>query len=78
LVVGHSAGAAIALQLVHDGVADHGGAGVPVIGFNPALMPFPGLAAQLFPSLARLLFVNPLVPRMLAGIARLPGNRNAS
>jgi magnesium chelatase accessory protein len=73
LVVGHSAGAAIALQLVQDGRADHGGAGVPVIGFNPALMPFPGLAAQLFPSLARLLFVNPLVPRMLAGIARLPG-----
>ncbi|MFD2783401.1 hypothetical protein ACFS32_22880 [Novosphingobium pokkalii] len=78
LVVGHSAGAAIALQLVQDGGADHGGAGVPVIGFNPALMPFPGLAAQLFPSLARLLFVNPLVPRMLARIARLPGNRNAS
>jgi magnesium chelatase accessory protein len=49
LVVGHSAGAAIALQLVQDGAADHGGAGVPVIGFNPALMPFPGLAAQLFP-----------------------------
>ncbi|GHC90507.1 alpha/beta fold hydrolase BchO [Novosphingobium pokkalii] len=73
LVVGHSAGAAIALQLVQDGGADHGGAGVPVIGFNPALMPFPGLAAQLFPSLARLLFVNPLVPRMLARIARLPG-----
>lgn len=68
VVVGHSAGAAIALQLVHGR-----GDGVPVVGLNPALMPFPGLAAQLFPSLARMLFVNPLVPRMLAGIARLPG-----
>lgn len=68
LVAGHSAGAAIALQWAHNE-----GANVSVIGFNPALMPFPGLAAQLFPSLARLLFVNPLVPRLLAGIARLPG-----
>lgn len=68
LVVGHSAGAAIALQLVHAQ-----GSYAPVIGFNPALMPFPGLAARLFPSLAKILFVNPFVPRMLAGIARIPG-----
>ncbi|NMN05056.1 MULTISPECIES: alpha/beta fold hydrolase BchO [unclassified Novosphingobium] len=68
LVAGHSAGAAIALQWAQDA-----GGALPVIGFNPALMPFPGLAAQLFPSLARMLFVNPLVPRLLAGIARLPG-----
>lgn len=68
LVVGHSAGAAIALQLVHAQ-----GWNTPVIGFNPALMPFPGLAARLFPSLAKMLFVNPFVPRMLAGIARIPG-----
>lgn len=68
LIVGHSAGAAIALQLVRAG-----GLATPVIGFNPALMPFPGLAAKLFPSLAKMLFVNPFVPRMLAGIARIPG-----
>lgn len=68
LVAGHSAGAAIALQLVHAR-----GETTPVVGFNPALMPFPGLAAKLFPSLAKALFVNPLVPRMLAGIARIPG-----
>lgn len=68
LIVGHSAGAAIALQLVRAGSR-----AAPVAGFNPALMPFPGLAAKLFPSLAKMLFVNPFVPRMLAGIARIPG-----
>ncbi|MCX7282612.1 MAG: alpha/beta fold hydrolase [Novosphingobium sp.] len=68
IVVGHSAGAAIALQLVHAQ-----GSRTPIVGFNPALMPFPGLAAKLFPSLAKALFVNPFVPRMLAGIARIPG-----
>lgn len=68
LVAGHSAGAAIALQLVHER-----GEATPVVGFNPALMPFPGLAAKLFPSLAKALFVNPFVPRMLSGIARIPG-----
>jgi magnesium chelatase accessory protein len=68
VIAGHSAGAAIALQM-----ALATGAQTPIVGFNPALMPFPGLAARLFPSLARMLFVNPLVPRMLAGIARMPG-----
>ena len=68
LLVGHSAGAAIALQLAQD--RDRG---ERVLGFNPALMPFPGLAARLFPSLARLLFLNPLVPRMMAGMAGWPG-----
>jgi len=68
LIAGHSAGAAIALQMVTEqGVA------IPVVGFNPALMSFPGLAAKLFPSLAKMLFVNPFVPRMLAKIARIPG-----
>lgn len=68
LIAGHSAGAAIALQLAHTQ-----GTATPIVGFNPALMPFPGLAAKLFPSLAKALFVNPFVPRMLAGIARIPG-----
>lgn len=67
-MAGHSAGAAIALQWVHDHAP-----GTPVIGLNPALTPYPGLAARLFPALARMLFVNPVVPWMLAGIARLPG-----
>lgn len=68
LIVGHSAGAAIAVRMALDGVATDG-----VVGLSPALQPFPGIAATLFPTLARLLFVNPLAPHMFAAIARRPG-----
>jgi magnesium chelatase accessory protein len=56
LIVGHSAGVAVAAQLMLDR-----GWAMPLIGFTPALMPFPGLAARLFPSLAKILFTNPFV-----------------
>jgi magnesium chelatase accessory protein len=69
VVVGHSAGAAIALRMVLDGVIAPRG----VVGLNPALMPFPGLAAKLFPTLARMLFVNPFAPHIFAAMARGPG-----
>ena len=36
-----------------------------IVGLDAALLPFPGLAARLFPTLARLLFVNPLAPHAL-------------
>ena len=68
LVAGHSAGAAVALH--H---ASQTNARLPVVGFNPALMPFPGAAARLFPALAKVLFVNPFVPRIFARMARAPG-----
>jgi magnesium chelatase accessory protein len=61
LVVGHSAGAALALQLA----LDHGYCG-PVVGLNSALRPFPGPASQIFPAMAKILFVNPLVPRIFS------------
>ena len=66
LVVGHSAGAALALKLSL-------AAPVPVVAFNGALLPFPGMAAAIFPTLARLLFVNPVVPALFAWQARSPG-----
>ena len=69
VIVGHSAGAAIGLQMLQERDAK-----IPVIGFNPALAPFPGLGAQVFPLMAKLLFVNPLVPRLFSGIARLRGD----
>lgn len=69
LLVGHSAGAAIAARMVLDGLA----APQAIIGLGAALMPFPGLGAALFPSLARLLFVNPFAPHLFAGIAQMPG-----
>ncbi|MFU7528440.1 alpha/beta fold hydrolase BchO [Qipengyuania sp. ASV99] len=64
IIAGHSAGAALALQLALD--HEHSG---PIIGLNSALRPFPGPAAQMFPALAKLLFVNPFVPRLFSAAA---------
>jgi magnesium chelatase accessory protein len=68
-IVGHSAGAAIAIRMALDQVAEP----ATIVGLDAALLPFPGLAAKLFPTLARILFVNPLAPHLLARIARAPG-----
>lgn len=68
LIVGHSAGAAIALQCVLDGTLSTG----RVIGLNPALTPFRGLAGAVFPPLAKLLALNPVVPWLFAS---LPGSQ---
>lgn len=67
-IVGHSAGAALALQLA----LDHGYAG-PIVGLNSALRPFPGPFAQIFPAVAKALFINPLVPRIFASTVDLTG-----
>jgi magnesium chelatase accessory protein len=68
LIVGHSAGAAIGVQML----LDRGGA-TPLIGFAPALMPFPGLAARIFPTLAKMLFTNPFASILFSRLARTPG-----
>uniref|UniRef100_UPI0035CAB663 alpha/beta fold hydrolase BchO n=1 Tax=uncultured Sphingomonas sp. TaxID=158754 RepID=UPI0035CAB663 len=68
-IVGHSAGAAIALRMTVDGLADP----AALVGLGPALLPFPGLAAKLFPTLAQALFVNPFAPHVFAALARGPG-----
>ncbi|AOL95572.1 alpha/beta fold hydrolase BchO [Porphyrobacter sp. LM 6] len=67
-IIGHSAGAAVALQLA----LDQGYAG-PIVGLNAALRPFPGALAQIFPAIAKTLFANPLVPRLFAGTIDLAG-----
>ncbi|WDA41541.1 alpha/beta fold hydrolase BchO [Erythrobacter sp. BLCC-B19] len=67
-IIGHSAGAAIALQLA----LDHGFQG-PIVGLSAALRPFPGAMAQIFPAIAKTLFVNPLVPRIFTGSIDLVG-----
>lgn len=61
-IVGHSAGAALALQLAL--AHDYGG---PIVGLSAALRPFPGPLAQIYPAIAKALFVNPLVPRLFSG-----------
>lgn len=68
-IAGHSAGAAIAIRMALDGLE----APRAIIGLDAALLPFPGLAAKLFPSLARLLFVNPFAPHFFAGLAGTHG-----
>jgi len=64
-IIGHSAGGAIALRLSQqvtapDGTPPH------VIGINAALEPFNGMAGWLFPMLAKMLVLNPLVPRLFS------------
>jgi magnesium chelatase accessory protein len=61
-IVGHSAGAAIAMQMVLTRAIEP----ACLISLNGALLPFKGVASQLFPSVARLLVLNPLVPRFFA------------
>jgi magnesium chelatase accessory protein len=67
-IIGHSAGAALALQLA----LAHGFTG-PIIGLSAALRPFPGPFAEIFPAIAKALFINPLVPRIFAGTVDLVG-----
>lgn len=61
ILIGHSAGAALSVQLA----LDHGFSG-PIVGLNSAMRPFPGPAAQIFPAVAKLLFINPFVPRIFS------------
>lgn len=67
-IIGHSAGGALALQLA----LDHGYAG-PIVGLSAALRPFPGPFAQIFPAVAKALFINPLVPRIFSSTVDLTG-----
>ena len=64
----HSAGAAIAARMALDGAHR-----APIAAFGPALLPFAGVSAPLFSGLARLLFVNPIVPSLFARVARVDG-----
>lgn len=73
-VVGHSAGAALAVRMTLDGVLS----APMLIGVNAALLPFDGVAGVLYAPIARLLALNPLVPWLAswraqddAGVRRL-------
>lgn len=62
LVAGHSAGAAIALRMVLDGLIAPAG----VVSLNGALEPLSGVAGQIFSPLAKLLVGLPLLPNLFA------------
>ena len=62
IAVGHSAGAAILARMCLDArIAPH-----LLVAVNGAFMPFGGVANHLFSPLAKLLVMNPLVPRAFA------------
>lgn len=62
LLVGHSAGAAVGARLCLDGRVKPR----VVVSFNGALRAFRGLAQQFYAPLAKLLVLNPFVPRLVA------------
>lgn len=64
-IIGHSAGAAIAAEMVCSGMCKP----EAVFAINGAFYPFPGFSGQLFPAMAKLLFLNPLVPGFFAATA---------
>jgi magnesium chelatase accessory protein len=68
LVIGHSAGAAIGVQLCLEGHV----APAALVSINGALLPLHGLAGRVFSPLARLLAAQPIVPRLFAWRAAKP------
>ncbi len=62
VAVGHSAGAAVITRMTLDGQLS------PrlLVSVNGAFLPFGGIAGQLFPPIAKLLFCNPFVPHVFA------------
>ncbi|MCJ2062334.1 alpha/beta fold hydrolase [Methylobacterium sp. J-088] len=65
IAAGHSAGAAVLARMCLDGAI----APRLLAAFNGALAPLPGAASLLFPSMARLLFLNPFTPKIFAWTA---------
>jgi magnesium chelatase accessory protein len=68
IVVGHSAGAAVLARMCLDGGINPR----TLVSINGAFEPFRGGASGLFSSIARVLFLNPLTPRLFAWRARDP------
>jgi len=61
-VVGHSAGAAILARMILDNAI----APLAFVSLNGALLPFRGVARHLFSPLAKLLVLNPFLPRLFS------------
>lgn len=69
IVVGHSAGAAIAVRMTLDRLISP----TVLVGINAALQPFGAGMASFYTGIARFLAINPLAPRMFAWRASWPG-----
>ena len=64
IIVGHSAGVAIALEISREIVIKG------VFGVNPALSKFSGVAGFAFPMIAKVMAINPLTSIYLAGLGK--------
>ncbi|SOR29353.1 putative alpha/beta hydrolase, putative magnesium chelatase accessory protein [Methylorubrum extorquens] len=62
LAIGHSAGAAVLARMCVDRRIDPD----LLVALNGALTPFPGVVSFLFPGIARMLFLNPVTPKVFA------------
>ena len=62
VIIGHSAGAAIAVRMSLDGLAEPDA----IVSINGALLPLQGLPGHIFSPLAKLLAANSLVPRLFS------------
>jgi magnesium chelatase accessory protein len=67
-IVGHSAGAAIAIKMALLNLS----APKKIFSFNGALLPMESLSGQLFSPIAKLLVLNPFVPRLFSWRANDP------
>ena len=67
-IVGHSAGAAIAIRIAIDGLASPRA----IVSLNGALVPFDSFVGPIFESTARLMVTSPLVSRLFAWRAESP------
>jgi magnesium chelatase accessory protein len=68
LLVGHSAGAAIAVQMCLDSLVEP----AAVVGLNSALLPFDGIQGHLFSPIAKLLAASSWAPRFFSWHASSP------
>ncbi|MEL7028791.1 MAG: alpha/beta fold hydrolase BchO [Pseudomonadota bacterium] len=68
LIIGHSAGAAIALRLALDGAASPS----RIVSLCGSLLPFGGVRAVTYPLLAKALFLNPFAAPFLSRLAAQP------
>lgn len=68
IIVGHSAGAAVSVELAATKLLEPRG----LVVINGSFYPFPGPAQYLFPAMAKMLFLNPFVPSLFAARAQNP------
>jgi magnesium chelatase accessory protein len=72
VVVGHSAGGAVAAQWVLDHPSQTPAGSPIVVGLNPAWLPIPGMASWMFPVAAKVLALNPLSALWIARHGKRP------